>query len=309
MRVVLTGASGFIGKNLRIALGEHQSIEVVALGHQEDDATVKARLAQADAVIHLAGVNRPGSAGEYVSGNTDHTAALCASLTSVGRPIPVLFASSIHAERDDAYGNSKRLAEDHLIAYADAAGAALAIYRLPGVFGKWCRPDYNSVVATFCHDIARGNPVRIDDPEAEIQLVYIDDLIRAWVAQLRTPVTGLSWPVIEPTYCISVGDLRRQIELFRAGRETLEIDAVGAGLTRALYATYVSYLPTEAFSYPLTRREDSRGVFVEMLKTRNSGQFSYFTSHPGETRGGHYHHSKSEKFLVLSGRARFRFGT
>ena len=307
MKVLVTGADGFIGKNLRVALGEREGFEVLAISRASSHAALAEAVASADAVIHLAGVNRPQDPAEFAAGNGDVTAHLCDLLAASGRPIPVAFASSIQAERDNPYGASKRAAEEHLSAYAAATGSSVAIYRFANVFGKWSRPDYNSAVATFCHNIARGLPVRIDDPQAPVRLIYIDDVVAELLRFLADPGQGVRLPEAGPVYGTTVGELARQIEAFREVRTTLVSERVGIGLVRALYATYVSFLPREAFSYPVPMHGDARGVFVEMLKTPDCGQFSFFTAHPGITRGGHYHHTKTEKFLVIKGRARYRF--
>ena len=307
MKILVTGADGFIGKNLRVALSERNEFTVLPVIRATTPAELAQAAAGADAVIHLAGVNRPQDVAEFATGNADFTARLCDVLRATGRAIPVAFASSIQAERDNPYGVSKRSAEEHLAAYGADAGAPIAIYRLANVFGKWCRPNYNSAVATFCHNIARGLPVQINDPNAEIRLVYVDDVVGELLRFLAAPKQGVVHAEAGPVYTSTVGELARQIGAFGEVRDSLLTERVGEGLVRALYATYVSYLPPEAFSYPVRKYGDERGVFVEMLKTRDSGQFSFFTAHPGITRGGHYHHTKTEKFLVIKGRARFRF--
>lgn len=306
MNILVTGADGFIGRNLRLVLGE-RGHAVLPITRSSSAADLADAARASDAVIHLAGVNRPDDPADFAIGNADYTELLCETLRADGRALPVIFASSIQAGRDNAYGASKRAAERHLSDYAAAAGASVAIYRLANVFGKWARPDYNSAVATFCHNIARGLPVTIHDPAAEVRLVYIDDVIDSWLAVLDHPAPGAAFHEAGPVYPISVGELARRIEAFREVRDTLVTERVGTGLTRALYATFLSYLPTEDFAYPIPSHGDPRGTFVEMLKTGDSGQFSYFTAHPGVTRGGHYHHSKAEKFLVVRGQARFRF--
>jgi UDP-2-acetamido-2,6-beta-L-arabino-hexul-4-ose reductase len=307
VRILVTGANGFIGKNLLATLRRHENVTVLPFTRESGGAALSAAARDADFVFHLAGVNRPTDAQEFVTGNVELTQQLCRALQATQRRIPVVYSSSIQAEQDNPYGRSKLGAEQALAQYAAASGAPVAIYRLPNVFGKWCRPDYNSAVATFCHNIARGLPIRIDNPAAPVRLVYVDDVIAAFIARLGADFDGVSRLAVEPVYGVSVGELAAIIQSFRDVRESLVIDAVGAGLKRALYATYVSHLPPQSFSYALTKHADPRGEFVEMLKTRDSGQFSYFTALPGVTRGGHYHHSKTEKFLVLSGRARFRF--
>jgi UDP-2-acetamido-2,6-beta-L-arabino-hexul-4-ose reductase len=307
MKILVTGADGFIGKNLRITLGEREGMDVLPVTRATADAELRELVAQADAVIHLAGVNRPQDPAEFATGNADFTARLCALLSATRRAVPVAFASSIQAERDNPYGASKRAAEDHLRGYGEASGAPVALYRFANVFGKWSRPDYNSAVATFCHNIARGLPIRIDDPSAQVRLVYIDDVLAELLRFLGDPGQGVRIAEAGPVHAIAVGELARQIEAFRDVRHSLVTERVGTGLVRALYATYVSFLPPEAFSYGVPKYGDARGVFVEMLKTPDCGQFSFFTAHPGITRGGHYHHTKTEKFLVIKGRARYRF--
>lgn len=307
MKILVTGAEGFIGSNLRVALGERQHFEVLPVTRATSDDALRQAVAKADVVIHLAGVNRPVDPAEFVAGNADFTAQLCALMADTGRAIPVAFASSIQADRDNPYGRSKRQAETHLTHYGQMTGAPVALYRLANVFGKWSRPEYNSAVATFCHNIARGIPVRVDDPSAVVRLVYIDDVVAELLAFIDAPPPGVAFAEAGPVYSATVGELVRQIEAFSNVRRTLMTEPVGTGLVRALYATYVSFLPPEDFSYGVPKYGDPRGVFVEMLKTPDCGQFSFFTSHPGVTRGGHYHHTKTEKFLIISGRARYRF--
>jgi UDP-2-acetamido-2,6-beta-L-arabino-hexul-4-ose reductase len=219
----------------------------------------------------------------------------------------LILASSAQADLDNPYGRSKRAAEKLVSDLAETLKLPTVIFRLPGVFGKWCRPNYNSVVATFCHNIARNQPIEIHDPNSKLQLVYVDDVVTALIAAIDTEHEGVTLGKARPEYTISLAELAVQIRAFRACRTSLETERVGKGLIRALYATYVSYLPVESVVYPVPKHADERGVFVEMLKTPDAGQFSYFTAYPGVTRGEHYHHTKSEKFLVIKGRALFRF--
>lgn len=306
MRVLVTGANGFIGKNLVVRLGE-EGFEAVPFTRDDPVERLAAMVKEADAVIHLAGENRPADPTAFEAVNTGLTRALCEALRAARKPMKLIFASSIQAERDNPYGVSKRGGEAAIEALAAEADVACAIYRLPNVFGKWCRPNYNSAVATFCHNIARGLPISISDPDAPLRLVYVDDVISSFIEALNGDTRGLSWPQVSPQYTTTVGEVAAQIEAFAQSRETLISERVGTGLTRALYSTYVSALPEDAFAYPLPAHGDHRGVFVEMLKTPDCGQFSFFTAHPGITRGGHYHHSKTEKFLVIKGEARFGF--
>jgi UDP-2-acetamido-2,6-beta-L-arabino-hexul-4-ose reductase len=191
--------------------------------------------------------------------------------------------------------------------YGRHSGAAARVYRLPNVLGKWCRPNYNSAVATFCHNIARGLPIQINEPSAALNLVYVDDVVAELLAFAQTPGDQSGFSSVDPVYQTTVGEMAAQISAFQGVRTHLISEAVGTGLVRARYSTYISYLTPEQFSYPVAQYADPRGVFVEMLKTKDSGQISYFTAHPGITRGGHYHHSKTEKFLVMKGKALFKF--
>jgi UDP-2-acetamido-2,6-beta-L-arabino-hexul-4-ose reductase len=305
--ILVTGANGFIGKSLCVRLREMPDIEVTTYTREENDDALAAKVASAYAIIHLAGENRPKDLSAFMAVNGGLTARLCKMIRATARPIPLLFTSSIQAERDNPYGDSKRAGEAAVADLAEATGQGCTIFRLPNVFGKWCRPDYNSAVATFCHNIARGLPIRVDNPATPLSLVYVDDVVDTMIAALDGPVAGLHWGEVNPVYQTSVGEVAELIKAFRDSRQTLVSERVGTGLVRALYSTYVSFLPTENFSYDVPVHGDARGVFVEMLKTPDCGQFSFFTAHPGITRGGHYHHSKTEKFLVIKGKARFGF--
>jgi UDP-2-acetamido-2,6-beta-L-arabino-hexul-4-ose reductase len=307
MKVLVTGADGFIGKNLAVHLAARDDVEMMRYVRGSTEDALRQAMSSADFVIHLAGVNRPEDTAEFTTGNAELTAMLCREMAASGRRIPVIFASTVHAGRDDAYGASKLAAEQILLQYAKESGAPVCIFRLPGVFGKWCRPNYNSVVATFCHNIARDLPIRIDNPDSKLSLVYIDDVLGAFTRIMEGEISEAAYCDIKPVYDTTVGEVAGRIRAFRATRDTLVSERVGTGFLHALYSTYISYLPPERFTYELPRHEDARGVFAEVLKTADSGQFSFFTAHAGQTRGGHYHHSKTEKFLVLKGRAKFRF--
>lgn len=307
MKILVTGANGFIGKNLVLRLREQASYEVLTFVRGESRGDLHKLLAQAGAVVHLAGENRPADAQAFADVNTGLTEYLCAELRALCKTTPLILASSAQAELDNPYGRSKLAAEQAVQSLAAEHGNAVAIYRLPGVFGKWCKPNYNSVVATFCHHKANDLPVQINDANTRLQLIYVDDVVNAMLAQLTSGWMGLVRPQVTPEYSITLGELSVQIDAFKNCRTTLISECVGTGLIRALYATYLSYLPTERFAYEVPVHGDPRGVFVEMLKTPNAGQFSYFTAYPGITRGGHYHHTKTEKFLVIKGRARFGF--
>jgi UDP-2-acetamido-2,6-beta-L-arabino-hexul-4-ose reductase len=310
-RVLVTGANGFIGKNLIVRLNELENVTVSTFVRGDDMVRLSQLVAQADAVVHLAGENRPTDESAFSQVNVGLTSALCNAIKleclKSKRHVPLMLASSTQAERDNPYGRSKLAAEQAVLALAQATGNSCIVFRLPGVFGKWCRPNYNSVVATFCHNLARDLPIQINDPDASVKLVYVDDVVNVILQELEVSSPGYTQIPVEPEYTVTLGELAGQIRAFANCRSTLMIDRVGTGLVRALYATFVSYMPNEKFSYEVPQYTDPRGVFVEMLKTPDSGQFSYFTAHPGITRGGHYHHTKTEKFLVIKGEALFRF--
>lgn len=314
MKVLITGANGFVGRNLLLRLRERRDVQVVCYTREQHASQLVELLDGVSFVFHLAGVNRPQNPQEFSVGNIDLTRDLCLAMAGVaratGRPIPILYTSSTQAAQDNAYGRSKREAEEVLAKMGCDSLVPVHVFRLPNVFGKWCRPNYNSVVATFCHNIARNLPIQVNDPQAALTLVYIDDVIERFVQLMdgAESIAGQNHFVsVQPQYTTTVGELAQMIRAFRDSRGSLLTERVGAGLMRALYATYVSYLPVEAFAYDVPQHEDRRGVFVEMLKTPDCGQFSFFTAHPGVTRGGHYHHSKTEKFLVIKGQACFKF--
>ena len=310
MRIVITGADGFIGKNLQLRLAELGYADVMGITRATSPQAVQQALAAADFVFHLGGVNRPQDPADFATGNAGLTQAVCAALVAAKNNVPMLLASSTQALQDNPYGRSKLAAEAAVRGYGAATGASVHVIRLPNVFGKWCKPNYNSAVATFCHNIARDLPIQVNDPAAPVTVVYVDDVIGRFVQLMDGADAAVgpdSFATVAPQYTTTVGELARQIQAFKDSRITLVTERVGTGLVRALYATYVSYLPVESFTYTVPQYVDPRGMFAEMLKTPDCGQFSFFTAHPGITRGGHYHHSKTEKFLVIKGQARFKF--
>ncbi|QPQ54434.1 NAD-dependent epimerase/dehydratase family protein [Allosphingosinicella flava] len=305
MRLLVTGANGFLGKNVVVRAGE-LGHEVIRLGRDDDQDAWSAAVRNADVVVHLAGVNRATEEFEFAMGNVELTQRLCDLLARAGNRAPILYSSSIQAGHDHPYGQSKAAAEDAQLDYSSRMNSPVAIFRLPNVFGKWARPNYNSAVATFCHRVARDEPIEVHDAAAALQLVYVDDVVDTFLRLIEASFkTG--YHHIAPVYETTVGEVADIIRSFPLSRDTLITPRVGTGLVRALYSTYLSYLPTECFEYHLPIHADPRGRFVEMLKTPDCGQFSYFTAGPGVTRGDHYHHSKVEKFLVISGTARFGF--
>lgn len=308
MSVLVTGAEGFVGRNLCFRLAE-KGIATIRLGREHSADELRQAASQATFVFHFAGVNRPREEAEFGTGNAGFTETLCAALADAGNTAPIAYTSSTQAAADNPYGRSKRAAEDALLHHGRETGAVIHLFRLPNVFGKWARPNYNSAVATFCHNIAHGMDITLHDPAAPLKLVYIDDVADAFLALLDAVPTSSGFREVESVYETSVGEMADIIRSFPGTRETMITPPVGTGLVRALYATYLSYLPPADFDYrvPVHGKDDPRGIFVEMLKTRDAGQFSYFIAHPGVTRGDHYHHTKTEKFLVITGTAHFGF--
>jgi UDP-2-acetamido-2,6-beta-L-arabino-hexul-4-ose reductase len=314
MNVLITGADGFIGKNLKLRLSEFPDLKISIFVRNGSQADLFDLVARADFIFHLAGINRTQDSSEFAKGNTALTQALCNALddraTAGAPPIPVVYTSSTQAQQKNAYGQSKLEAERILLSTSERLGLPLSVFRLPNVFGKWCKPNYNSAVATFCHNISRGLPVEIHNESTLLTLVYIDDVVSAFTSIMQgrsALVDEEGYAQVEPRYQSTVGEVVRKIEGFHRDRTSLSVARVGEGFERALYATYLSFVPQSDFAYNIPMHADARGVFVEMLKTRDSGQFSFFTAGPGITRGGHYHNTKTEKFLVIRGKARFKF--
>ena len=310
MKVLVTGADGFVGRNLCVALGRREGVEVFRYDLTSEPAALGDALARADVVFHLAGVNRPERVEEFETGNAGFTIDILKKLAALGRHPTIILASSIQAELDNPYGRSKRAAEDGLRQYCETTGATGVVYRLKNLFGKWCRPNYNSVTATFCHNIARGLPIEISNPANDVDLTYIDDCIGAFVEELTMAERDAGrWRIARalPSYKRTLGELAGLIQSFRDHRRTLRLPDFSDPFVLALYATYLSYLPDDEFAYALDLRTDPRGVLAEFLKGPAFGQVFVSRTKPGITRGNHYHDTKCEKFLVLEGEAIIRF--
>lgn len=333
MKVLVTGCKGFIGKNLISRLNLREDVRIFGYDIDNTIEELKAWLDQADFVYHLAGVNRPKSEDRFFTGNAGLTNSICEYMAKRKDPPPILLSSSIQAELDNPYGRSKRLAEEALKKYAENSGAVAIIYRLKNVFGKWSRPNYNTVVATFCHNIARDLPITISDPAHEIELIHIDDVVKAFVSELereqgskfkvqdskfkdqssehdfRAPKTRgkVIYRQVSPSYRITLGRLAEIIRSFRAMRKTLETPEFSDPFIHKLYGMYLTYLEEDKFAYDLTQRCDDRGCLAEFIKSKHFGQIFVSRTKPGITRGNHYHHTKAEKFLVLEGEAVIRF--
>ena len=320
MNILVTGANGFVGRNLTARLetlrdGRDRTRPSLQIGEiyrctrEMSPEALADCCKKADLVVHLAGVNRPKDPEEFAAGNTDFTRTLLEMLRKSGNRCPVLLASSIQARltgrfAGSPYGQSKKAAEELLLAYGEETGAAGMIYRLPNLFGKWCRPNYNSVVATFCHNISRELPITASDPAVELELVYIDDLID----EILDAMEGRPHRS-EGTYCrvpvshrVTLGEIVRLLHSFHDQPRTLLLPEIPEGsFEKKLYSTYLSYLPPEKIAFPLKMNVDERGSFTELLKTASCGQVSVNISKPGITKGQHWHNSKWEFFMVVAG--------
>lgn len=304
MKVLVTGSQGFIGKNLLERLSRMDDIEVVTFCKEDGLDSLTTKMENVEFIFHLAGVNRPDDTKEFYSGNQDLTQSLVEAVKSRGKPIPILLSSSTQVARDNDYGKSKLGAEHILETYVKEHDTAVYLYRLPNVFGKWSKPNYNTVIATWCHNITHDLEIQINDENTKLSLVYIDDVVNQFVRHLdENGKRGTVYPEVSPVYDKTLGEIKELLVAFKESRSELTVPRVGRGFERALYATYLSFLPTDKFSYELKGYEDERGTFYEFVKTLDSGQFSISTTSPGITRGNHYHNTKNEKFLVIKGEA------
>ena len=307
--ILITGYAGFVGKNL-VAELKNQGYENLLLFERGDTPETLAHYAaQASFVIHLAGINRPKDPSEFYSGNAGLTDVLLAELEKAANKAPVLVTSSVQAILDNDYGKSKKQAEDAIFAHGDKMGSPVYVFRMEGVFGKWCRPNYNSVVATFCHNIARDFPIQVRDPAFELPLVYIDDVVRCILDALDGKVQKDAEGIcrIHPVHSVTLGRLAELLYSFKESRQSLAVPALSPdSFEKKLYSTYLSYLPTDAFKYPLTMHTDERGSFTEFLRSPERGQVSVNISKPGIVKGNHWHHTKNEKFLVVKGQGLIR---
>lgn len=309
--VLVTGSKGFVGRNLCAVLGMMEKVRVMEFDCDNTLEELERMLGEAEVIYHLAGVNRPKNEEEFRTGNAGLTEDICSILRRLERTPKIVLASSIQADLDNSYGNSKLLAEKALREFSDATGARTVVYRFKNLFGKWCRPNYNSVTATFCHNIAHGLPVSISDPGRLIELSYIDDVVSSLTSEIpyaeELHETGFAFGDDILSHSVTLGELAELIVSFRESRRTLFLPGFDSRFVRALYATYLSYLDGEDFAYGLTIRTDDRGSLAEMLKGEPFGQIFVSRTKPGITRGNHYHHTKTEKFLVVEGDAVIRF--
>ena len=322
--ILITGAGGFVGRNLVATLHAMGCRDLLLFEKDDTVETLADHCRRAAFVIHLAGINRPKDPSEFYQGNAGLTETMLDLLARSGNRAPVAVTSSIQAALDNDYGKSKKQAEDAIFAHGQATGAPVYVFRMEGVFGKWCRPNYNSVVATFCHNIARGLPIQVNDPAHELPLVYIDDVVQCLLDVLlhgaaRRDAEGFCR--IHPVHRVTLGQLAATLQGFAKARggdaaralgadglPTLDVPALAAdSLEKKLYSTYLSYLPEDSFAYDLNMHCDDRGSFTEFLRTPERGQVSVNISRPGIVKGNHWHHTKNEKFLVVKGEGVIRF--
>ncbi len=303
MRVLITGANGFIAKNLMVTLKKMPHIEILKYCKNDTQEKLRELILQSDFIFHLAGVNRPKNNAEFYEGNSNLTQTIVDIIESENKKIPILFSSSTQVGSDNDYAKSKKEAEEIIKKYAQKNSINCSIYRLPNVFGKWSKPNYNTVIATWCYNIARDKEIEVNDKDAQLTLVYIGDVIHAFLDRLYVNSSDKLYYEVQTVYKKTLGEIEKLLYRFRDSRKDLLIPNIAVGFERVLYATYLSFLPTDKFSYKLNGYEDIRGTFYEILKTQESGQLGISTTKPGVTRGNHYHNTKNEKFLVIKGKA------
>ena len=336
MKILITGACGFVGKNLVAALDNigtgkdktHPDLTVDKLYCYDIDSSeelLQEACREADFVFHLAGVNRPEKEEDFMAGNFGFSSKLLSMLTEAGNTCPVMLSSSIQATMEgrykgSPYAESKRAGEDLFFAYAEKTGAKVLVYRFPNLFGKWCRPNYNSAVATFCYNIANDLPIMVNDPATELELLYIDDLVDEMLSALlggehrcefegvrAVPSANGRFCAVPTTHRVTLGEIVTHLESFRTQPDTLVLPEIPMGsFVKKLYSTYLSYLPEEKISFPLKMNRDERGSFTELLRSQNCGQVSVNVTKPGVTKGRHWHNTKWEFFIVVSGKGRIR---
>jgi len=309
MNILITGSNGFIGKNIVADLKRYEEYNLLKYDANNTSEELIEYIRQSDFIIHLAGVNRPNNDSEFFQGNKGLTEEIIQIMKDNNKNIPLLITSSIQADKDNAYGLSKKAAEDAVFNWTKETNNKAYVFRLPNVFGKWCKPNYNSVVATFMHNIANNLPIQINDENYNLNLVYIDDIIKEFklAIERKAHINERGYAYVPITYNITLGQLADRIYSFKKSREDLNIPDTSDELIKKLYSTYLSYLPVNDFSYPLKMNVDNRGSFAEFIRTNNRGQVSVNISKPGITKGNHWHHTKNEKFLVVSGKGIIRF--
>lgn len=308
MKILVTGANGFVGKNLITELNNRGYKDIYKFDVDTDKSLLDEYAKNCEFVFHLAGVNRPKDEKQFMEGNFGFTSELLNLLREHNNKAPILITSSIQAERDNPYGNSKRAGEELLFDYSNKTGAKALVYRLHNLFGKWSRPNYNTVVATYCYNISRNLDIQVNNPEVKLSLCYIDDVLDEFIRALEgNPTKTYEYCSVPVIHQIKLGDLSDRIKSFKDSRNNLSISNMEDTLTKKLYSTYLSFLPEDSFSYDLKMNCDNRGSFTEFIRTPDRGQVSVNVAKPGITKGNHWHHTKNEKFLVVSGTGVIRF--
>ncbi|MFZ7133072.1 MAG: capsular polysaccharide biosynthesis protein CapF [Eubacteriales bacterium] len=308
MKILVTGANGFIGKNLIAELRNRKYNDIFEYDRDIDSLLLDKQCKEANFVFHLAGVNRPKEQSEFMEGNFGFISDLLNTLKKHQNTCPVMISSSIQAELDNPYGESKKAGEDLLFDYGKETGAKVLVYRFPNVFGKWCRPNYNSAVATFCNNIAHNLTIQVNDPSVVMNLVYIDDVVKELINALEGNENKVEeFCEVPIVHTITLGEIVDLIYSFTKSREDKSVPNMSDAFIKKLYSTYLSYLPEDQFSYDLKMNVDQRGSFTEFIKTPDRGQVSVNISKPGITKGNHWHHTKNEKFLVVSGKGVIHF--
>jgi len=304
MNILVTGAAGFVGQNLRIRLSREKDCTVFPFDVANTDSELFEFLSNADRIVHLAGINRPPHPSEFMTGNLGLTSTIADALEKMQRPVPIIFSSSIQAELENDYGKSKHAAEERLKLYSERTGAAVRIFRFANIFGKWCKPNYNSAVATFCFNTAHGLPLTIHDPEAPLRLVYIDDVVDAIVRELTLELQGFSYANAEPVYASTVGKVAAMIQDIHDKRQKGFIGDYSDSFYKKLATTYLSYVDIPSLATAPELKRDERGWLFELIKSEKAGQIFISTTKPGKKRGNHYHDTKVEKFCLIKGKAR-----
>ena len=308
MKILVTGAKGFVGKNLVAELKNRNYNEIYECDIETTDEELDEYTKNCEFVFHLAGVNRPEKEEDFMKGNFGFTSVLLEKLKKHNNKCPILITSSIQAKLDNPYGKSKKAGEDLMLSYAKETGAKAYVYRLTNLFGKWCRPNYNSVVATFCNNIAKGLEIKINDPSVVLDLAYIDDVLKELINAMEGNASIKDgYGYIPVTHTVTLGEIAKLILKFKKSREDLQIPNMKNEFEKKLYSTYLSYLPENEFNYPVKMNADNRGSFTELFKSEERGQVSVNISKPGIVKGNHWHHTKNEKFVVVSGEGVIRF--
>ena len=308
MKVLVTGASGFVGKNLQSELSLHEGVEVLCYDRESTLEDLDQYTKECDFVFHLAGVNRPQDPKEFMEGNFGFTSTLLDKLKEHKNKAPIMISSSIQAELDNDYGKSKKAGEDLIFQYGKENDVKVYVYRFPNVFGKWCKPNYNSVIATWCYNVSHNIEIQVNDPSKELTLVYIDDVCEEIVKCLEDkPTRDGDYCKVPITYQKTLGEISDLIKSFKENDRGIMVPSTGDEFTKDLYATYISYVPLEEMVVDLQEHRDNRGVFCELVRTKEAGQVSVSTTNPNIVRGGHYHHTKMERFIVIKGKAKIEF--